>query len=56
MLASLLFSDEDPMTIQSQALILETGISRTAHAPGASRGVPTPNEPGCASPHRDEAS
>jgi hypothetical protein len=40
--------------MQSQALILETGISRTAHAPGASRGVPTPNEPGCASPHRDE--
>src|ERR1700756_840280 len=40
--------------MQSQALILETGISRPAHAPGASRGVPTPNEPGCASPHRDE--
>src|SRR6202021_2185266 len=40
--------------MQSQALILETGISRAAHAPGASRGVPTPNEPGCASPHRDE--
>jgi len=40
--------------MQPQALILETGISRAAHAPGASRGVPTPNEPGCASPHRDE--
>jgi hypothetical protein len=40
--------------MQSQAIILENGISQAAHAPGASRGVPTPNEPGCASPHRDK--
>jgi hypothetical protein len=40
--------------MQPQSLILHDSIDQAAHAPGASRVVPTPNEPGCASPRRNK--
>jgi hypothetical protein len=46
--------DGGDFIMQSQSLIPHDGITQAAHAPGASRVVLTPNEPGCASPRRTE--
>jgi hypothetical protein len=46
--------DGDEFLMQLQALIPHDGIDQAAHAPGASRVVPTPNESGCASPRRNK--